>query len=264
MKLKAFSLSILTVMLCLSRSAHAQQAPIPDVITQFWSKLAKAKSVTFRAQVWTWEENPDLVSKPYFHVINTFEVSIQKPNRIVLRGTPPLEYELKDEERFPARIGFVSIGDNALVSDGKRSLLLNTSLRTYKFAPPLKSLTQPGKDLLATLRFDYLFDTEPMKGLVLDSPIRVHSLVQYVLRDPKNPNAEERYLFDADTGAFHSLSYWDKNEKGKMQESERFVFTYWVFNPLLSRDTFDTRPPSGYRTSAELDKEIKARRPNGK
>lgn len=42
-----------------------------------------------------------------------------------------------------------------------------------------------------------------------------------------------------------------------MQEADRMVFQHWNFDPKLPRNTFDTNPPKGYRTLAELEKEQK-------
>jgi hypothetical protein len=264
---REFIVSVAALAFCLSTPVQGQQPDIPENIKQFWAKLAKAKTLTFMAQIWDWEIDRQIAPKPYMRLASTCEVKIQKPNRLVVWASPALEYEPPPENGRPVGRSIVGAIDNIQISDGKRSLLLNTFLRTYKHETPLKALDQPAEGLAVRLSFDFLFDKDPMQGFV---PLpaarpRVNLGPTYILPspDPKKP-WEVRMVFDKNTGQLAIISTWGMSKKGEMEEGDRLIFYHWDFDPPLPRATFDTRPPRGYQTYAELEKELKARQSGGK
>jgi hypothetical protein len=268
---KEFLVSAVALTLCLSAPARAQQPEIPENIKQFWVKLAKAKTITFMAQTWDWEQHQEIAPRLYKRLRQTYEVKIQKPNRIAVLGSPPLVYEIPPDKNTGS--GFLSIGSrsNIQISDGKRSLLLDTVKRAYRYAPPLKALDELGgvdpNAPVVFLHLEHLFEKDPMQGFL---PLPAASprndpgpTYVYPSPNPKLPG-EVRIVFDKDTGYLVIIAEWWRTDKGEMREEERLVFHHWDFDPPLPRSTFDTRTPRGYRTMEEWLKELNVRQTTSK
>src|SRR5687768_10889346 len=135
MRLRELIVSVATLAFCLSTPVQAQQPEIPENIKQFWAKLAKAKTLTFMAQTWDWEQHQEIASRRYKRLRQTFEVKIQRPNRIAILGSPAQTYEIPAAKNTGVEFIWSGSLDNIQISDGKRSLLLDTPRRAFRYTP---------------------------------------------------------------------------------------------------------------------------------
>lgn len=263
-------LYFLVFALCLPANVWSQQPELPENVQQFWAKLAKAKTLTFTAQVWDWEQHKEIAPRPYKRLRQTFEVKIQRPNRMAVVGSPALVYEIPPDKNTGTEFRTIGALSNTQISDGRRSLLLDTVNRAYSYAPQIRTLddiVDDGGAPSVHLRLNSLFLADPMKDflrLPASHPRAEYGLTYSLSLSDDRQKGEEHYVFDKDTGQLMTWSYWDLTVPGEEAEVERVTFRNWDFDPPLPRATFDTRIPRGYKTMQEWLKELEARRTKGK
>lgn len=217
MRRREFTVFVALGMFCVSGAARAQLSQAPDIVKQFWAKIAKAKSLTFQLQSWSWEDNRELAPKPYMRLAHTYEVAAQRPNRLAIRGTPPLEYETRNDKGEVVGHGFEGNSVNIQISDGRRSLFLDTSLRTYEHKPAFKTL-QEVDGIGESLQLGLLFDKDPIHNFVQSPQKRVNFPITYVLPVKDPPGFEWRMVFDGKAGELYSISYWGKMLKARCRK----------------------------------------------
>lgn len=258
---RGFLFATMIVISSVSLPVRGQQPVIPARIQKFWEQLSKARTVSFMVQVWDWEQYQEIAPRPYKRLRQTFEVKIQKPNRVALQGAPPQIIEIPPGKNEGMSFRTTGSYDNIQISDGKRSLVLNTVFRTYRYVSPLKTLDEPQYGPVTGLKFDFLFDTTPMKDflpLPVDRPRDDFGYTYFL--PPANPKlpGEARFVFNPYTGELSTFSIWWPTKEGVMEEAERLTFRHWDFNAPLPRSTFDTRLPRGYKTMEQGLKEQEA------
>lgn len=237
-------------------SVCAQQAPeIPASIKGFWSRLAKAKTLTYTARVWRPQGKKEGEVGSTFALLNTYEVIVQRPNRLRITGGPPREEETYEKGRL--RHTFFGGGANILISDGKTSLSLDSQLRTYNQGKPVGSLDKRNIGLPSTLYMEWIFDKDPMYGFKPSSDrLFPKGYAVYTFTDLSNSKRLQKIYFDLKTGELIRSSIVEIDEKGEANETDRVEFRFWDFDPPLAASTFDTRPPRIYQSYEKLMKSL--------
>ena len=83
--MKLISVRLLPAGLLLHLIAGVALAQKPEAATskaaQFWSRVAKARTVAYTVREWSWEpaEAPNQ-KPPYIFIIRTYDVKVQRPN----------------------------------------------------------------------------------------------------------------------------------------------------------------------------------------
>jgi outer membrane lipoprotein-sorting protein len=250
-------ISVLTFGSLLAAAAGAQvrhTPEMPDNIAQYWKRIAKAKTITYTVKEW----GPDLLSdaapgRSIFCVWNTYEVKVQRPNRLSISTSPGVEREVTENGHTHKEFGHW--GEDVYINNGKQSITYSKQIHYYRIGKGLDALGKDNNGHELRDSTNWLFDELPMVGyrVVPESLAESSTTVIYVLTDPKLPNRQQKIYFDRKTGNLIQTSDF-KDDKGTLKETRRQEFRFWDFDVRLPADTFSVRPPRTYITEEEFKK----------
>src|SRR5436309_327561 len=103
MNMRRFLILFTTVGLLLTlAAANAQPTPeMPDSVSKFWNRLAKARTIAYTMKLWNYDYWSD--SRPgrqIFSVSHVYEVKAQRPNRLSITISPGMEPEVTEAGRL--------------------------------------------------------------------------------------------------------------------------------------------------------------------
>jgi len=243
---------------------------VPASVARFWQRVAHARTLAYTVKAWV----PDVFgmhgstpTKSVFFVYSTFEIKARRPDHVsIVRSPAANEYETTEAGR--THTSFDAYGDDVYVSDGRRSLFLDTTLRIYQIGVAPKTLNATGKkigkdDPISWFRpaFDWFFDDHPMEGYKpsADPRFSAAAVAVFQMDNPAQPGLQDKIYFDRKTGELRRISHFEKDDKGGWKETGRSEFRFWDFDPPIPATVFDTRVPRGYRPQEELDRELEER-----